>query len=124
MKLMRNAHAPHIDFNQLQGMIKSNPKVLPSDLDMILERRCQFLVGEWKRDGEHMSQGQLILLQNLAKQPQFHVIVIHGDTDGETVVNKFESINKRGEFIHQGDSLDDLKGFINRWYDYADRGQA
>ena len=121
IRLMRNAHAPHIDFNELRGLIKSNPRALPSDIDMVYERKCKFLVGEWKRNGESISQGQLILLQNLARQPQFVVLIIHGNTDSNTVVNKFEWINKRGMFKLAGNSLEDLKDFINRWYAYADK---
>ena len=69
-----------------------------------------------------MSKGQEILLKNLAKQPQFIVVIIHGNTDGEqTVVNKFEWINKKGEFIHGGSSFDELKDFVTRWYNWADK---
>ena len=118
---MRNAHAPHIDFNELRGLIKSNPRALPSDIDMMLERKCKFLVGEWKRNGESISKGQLILLQNLAKLPQFVVLIIHGNTDSDTVVNKFEWITKRGMFKLGGSSLEDLKDFIVRWYAHADK---
>jgi hypothetical protein len=121
IKLMRNAHAPHIDFNEFQGLIKSNPRALPSDIDMMLERKCKFLVGEWKRNGESISKGQLILLQNLAKLPQFVVLIIHGNTDSDTVVNKFEWITKRGMFKLGGSSLEDLKDFIVRWYAHADK---
>jgi len=122
MRLMRNAHAPHIDFNEFRGMIKSNPKILPCDIDMIIERKGKFLVGEWKREGESMSQGHVLLLQALAKQSQFVVVVIHGHTDDDTVVFGFDWINKRGELKHGGRCFDDLKNFIVRWYEYADRG--
>ena len=129
MRLMRNAHAPHIDFNEFRGMIKSNPKILPCDIDMIIERKGKFLVGEWKREGESMSQGQVLLLQALAKQSQFVVVVIHGHTDDDTVVFGFDWINKRGALkkwayftLPSIKRLGDLKNFIGRWYEYADRG--
>jgi hypothetical protein len=89
---------------------------------MMFERKCKFLVGEWKREGESISFGQGLLLRNLARQPQFTVIIIRGNTDEETVVSKFEYINKRGEFVLAGNSFEELKQFITRWYEYADKG--
>ena len=55
--------------------------------------------------------------------PMEQISIIHGDTDGETVVRKFEVINKRGEFKHAGDSFEDLKDFVTRWYNWADKGE-
>jgi hypothetical protein len=124
MKLMNNPYATHVDFFQFKGMIASNPKAHPCNIDMMFERKCKFLVGEWKRENETMSKGQEILLKNLAKQPQFIVVIIHGNTDGkETVVNKFEWISKKGEFKHGGNSFEELKNFVTRWYDWADKGE-
>lgn len=119
MKLMRNPKATHIDFFQLKGLIESNPNACPCNIDMMLERNCKFLVGEWKRLNERMSLGQQILLKNLAKQPQFIVLIIHGDTDNETNVTKFELIDKNGEHITIGYSFEQLKNFITGWYNWA-----
>jgi hypothetical protein len=96
---------------------------------MVFERKCKFFVGEWKRDGESISQGQGLLLRNLAKQPQFTVVIIQGNTDGETVVEKFEQLCSDGRFRVRGKSFDDLKKFVTRWYDWANteeqlRGKA
>ena len=120
MRLMRNPAAAHIDFFQLKELIESNPKVTPCDIDMILERRCKFLVGEWKREGESISQGQGLLLRNMARQPQFTVIIVQGTTDGEPVVDKFEQLCSDGRFRVRGRSFDDLKKFVTRWYNWAD----
>ena len=68
MKLMQNPRATHVDFFQFKGLIESNPKACPSNIDMIFERKCKFLVGEWKRENENLNMGQEILLKNLAKQ--------------------------------------------------------
>jgi hypothetical protein len=119
MKLMNNPYATHVDFYQFQGLIESNPKAIPCNIDMMFERKCNFLVGEWKREGEGMSQGQGLLLRNLARLPQFTVIIIQGNTDKETVVTKFERISKSGVFRTCGNSFDDLKSFITRWYNWA-----
>jgi len=122
MKAMRSAAAAHVDFGDFAGMVESNPKLLPSDLDMIIERKGKFFVGEWKRQGENISQGQEILLKTLAKQSQFTVCVIIGNTDTETVIHSILCINKSGEYRKIGASLDDLKVFINQWYEWANNG--
>ncbi len=67
-----------------------------------------------------MSQGQGLLLRNLARQPQFVVVIIQGNTDGETVVEKFEQLCPDGVFRLRGRSFDDLKDFVTRWYNWAD----
>ena len=85
---------------------------------MIFERKGKFLVGEWKRPNEKISKGQEILLKTLAKQENFVVLIIQGDTDGEMVVNKFwRVVNEKCE--QQGESAEDLKEFMNQWYDWA-----
>lgn len=117
---MRSLKASHIDFNGFAGVIPSNPKFLPSDLDMILERRDCFLVGEWKRNGEAMSDGQLLLLKSLARQPQFIVLIISGNTDDETVVTDIKWVTPSGRFKHIGSSFYELKNIIARWYKWAE----
>ena len=41
--MMRNGAAPHIDFSDLEGVIPSNPKLMPSNVDFIIERKGRFL---------------------------------------------------------------------------------
>jgi hypothetical protein len=119
MKLMNNPYATHIDFFRFKGFFKNNPNATPSNLDMIFERKGKFLVGEWKRPNEKISKGQEILLKTLAKQENFVVLIIQGDTDGEMVVNKFWRVVD-DKCDQQGESADDLKEFMNQWYEWAD----
>ena len=121
MNGMRDSNAKHIDFGFLKGCIKDNPKAMPSDLDMIFERRGRFLVGEWKRTGEKLSIGQKIMLRELSLNAYFSVIVIEGySLSNSTEVKdiyffrngKLEKTNYKG--------IDGLKDFINRWYYWAD----
>ena len=118
MKLMNNPYATHIDFFRFKGFFKNNPNATPSNLDMIFERKGKFLVGEWKRQNEKISKGQEILLKTLAKQENFVVLIIQGDTDGEMVVNKFWRVVD-DTCQPQGESAEDLKDFMNQWYDWA-----
>lgn len=120
MKSMRSLNASHIDFNGFVGVIPSNPRFLPSDLDMILERRDCFLVGEWKRSGETMSDGQLLLLKSLARQPQFIVLIIEGNTDDETVVTDMKWVTPSGRLKLVGSSFEELRNFIARWYKWVE----
>jgi hypothetical protein len=118
MKLMNNPYATHIDFFRFKGFFKKNPNATPSNLDMIFERKGKFLVGEWKRQNEKINKGQEILLKTLAKQENFVVLIIQGDTDGEMVVNKFWRVVD-DTCQPQGESAEDLKDFMNQWYDWA-----
>ena len=72
---MRNPFAIHLNFDELLGTIPENPKILPSNIDMIYERCGKFLIGEWKRPNEKISIGQSILLNALATQDNFIVLI-------------------------------------------------
>ena len=118
MTAMRNPLAPHIDFAELIGVIPHNPKFLPSNLDMVLERKGKFLVGEWKRPSESISRGQEILLQNLSSIG-FIVLVIEGNTDEQMIVNRIQILTNAG-LDDVGESVEDLKNIIRNWYEWAD----
>jgi hypothetical protein len=119
MKLMHNPYATHLDFFRFKGVFKNNPNATPSNLDMIFERKGKLLVGEWKRQNEKLSKGQEILLKSLAKQENFVVLIVQGDTDKDMVVTKFWQI-KNDKCELQGESAEDLKDFMNQWYNWAD----
>ena len=121
MTAMRNPDAKHTDFTDLIGIIPSNPKLLPSNLDMVIERFGNFLIGEWKRPNEKISLGQEILLKRLATKEDIVVLLIEGDTDNGMVVHKIEAINKDGSLTHIGDDVNALKGFIRFWYEHAEK---
>lgn len=111
--MMRNRDAPHINFEDLNGLLG---KIVPSNIDMVLEHRDKFLIGEWKREGEKVSLGQEILLKAFAKMPNFTVIIVQGDTDTKMRVSKFWKINRVGNCIQIGNSVEQLKDFITEWY--------
>lgn len=114
---MRNKYATHVDFTFLSEV---SGKKIPSNIDMILERRGCFLVGEWKRPHESVSKGQIILLNALAQNPQFTVLLITGHSDDEaTVVYDIQRIEKSGELTMIGDSVEDLKKLVSAWLTYT-----
>jgi hypothetical protein len=117
-KIMRNAYATHIDYGAFKGLIPSNPAFCPSNIDGIAERNGKFLVMEWKRPNEKVSEGQRRLLQAFAKKPDFTVLIIEGNTDDGLVVNDFWQLHP---FNHSkvGHGPEELKEFYVMWYDYA-----
>jgi hypothetical protein len=115
--MMRDKYAPHVDFGELSGLLG---KVLPSNLDMVLERKGHFLFGEWKRDGEKISKGQEILLKALSGLPKTTVLVINGDTDNGMRVERFWRILPDGSYTQSGKGLIEFKDYITEWYLVAD----
>ena len=69
---MRNMFATHTDYGDFKGLIESNPAFLPSNVDGIAERNGYFLILEWKRPGEKMSEGQKRMLHALVRPMRFH----------------------------------------------------
>ena len=118
--LMRNMFATHTDYGDFFGLISENPQFVPSNVDGICERKGKFLVMEWKRPKEAVSKGQEYLIKALAKQPNFIVIIIYGDTDDETVVHKYYLVNQDGSCTLAGNSFEMLKQFYIQWYEMAD----
>jgi hypothetical protein len=114
--MMRNPDAKHLDCAELVGLIPTNPKLLPSNLDMVYERRGHFLLCEWKREGESVSRGQEILLCALAAQPSFIVLLVTGDTDDGMRVSSVAQLSADGSIRPKGTDVDDLKSLISRWY--------
>ena len=113
---MRNAYASHTDFGFLRGVILDNPKAMPSNIDMVFERRGHFLVGEWKRKDEEISLGQKILLKALANHDKFTVLVINGYSDDTgTEINEFYKV-QQDKLAILGNGVDKFKEFINKWY--------
>ena len=115
---MRNVFAPHLDFTDLFGLMGN---IVPSNIDMVIERKGYFLFGEWKRSGEKFSQGQEILLKQLAKVPKHTVLIVHGDTDGGYMnIEKFWQLTKGGGLYVRGNNVEDFKDYLLNWFLDAD----
>ncbi|CAB5212318.1 hypothetical protein UFOVP192_3 [uncultured Caudovirales phage] len=119
--MMRNPFASHTDYQDFYGVIGSNPYFLPSNVDGICERKGKFLVMEWKRENEQISKGQEYLLKAFAKLPNFIVLIIYGDTDNGTNVQKYYLVNQDGSCTMAGTGFESLKQYYLQWYEYADQ---
>jgi hypothetical protein len=116
---MRNTHATHVDFGFLRGIISSNPKFMPSNIDMVLERKGSFLFGEWKREDEEIKTGQKILLKELAWIHR--VILITGYVDTEPHITLIQEVlPTTGNLKVIGKSTADLIKYIQDWYKEAE----
>ena len=112
---MRNAHATHVDFGFLRGIISDNPNFMPSNIDMVLERKGHFLFGEWKREGEEMKYGQKLLLKELAWIHK--VILITGYVDTKPNISLIQEVlPTNGNLKVVGKSHADLIKYIQDWY--------
>jgi hypothetical protein len=119
-KLMRNMFATHTDYSDFMGLIPTNPNLVPSNVDGILERNGQFLILEWKRPKEKVSNGQRIMLQALASKPSFMVVIIYGNTDTETVIDSYWLLTPEGKPVKSGIGFESFKQFYRDWYALAD----
>ena len=115
---MRNPHAAHIDFSELSDLLG---RVVPSNVDMVYERKGSFLVAEWKRDGEKLSKGQEILLKAFAKVPGFTVLIVNGWTEnGAMTVKTFWRVLPNGQCVRSGSGLQEFRDYIVEWFVVAD----
>jgi hypothetical protein len=119
-KLMRNMFATHTDYADFKGLIHTNPGFVPSNVDGIAERNGNFLIMEWKRPGEKVSEGQKILLKALAATPKFIVVVIIGDTDEHTNIQEYWQYTVDGKAFKCGSGFGSFKEFYRLWYELAD----
>ena len=120
MKLMRNEFATHTDYGDFKGLIESNPLFIPSNVDGIAERNGHFLIMEWKRDAEKVSEGQKRLLQALASNSRFMVVIIYGNTDDGTVIDSYWLLTPEGKPVKVGIGFESFKEFYKDWYILAD----
>jgi hypothetical protein len=118
-KIMRNAYATHIDYGAFKGLIPTNQNFCPSNIDGIAERKGKFLVMEWKRPNEKVSEGQRRLLQAFAKTPNFTVVIVQGNTDDGLVIQDYWQVQSYGSCVKLGTGVDDFKAFYTMWYEYA-----
>jgi hypothetical protein len=94
-----------------------NPRELPVNVDMMMEKNHCFIVGEWKKPNEIISKGQEIMLMRLAAIQNVHVLIIEGSSDDtECYVNKVEEMHKDGRLQELGTGIEFLKILMKAWH--------
>jgi len=88
-----------------------------SDLDGIMERKGHFLVVESKYKNENIGKGQLIMLSQLSKLPQFNVFMVHMDK-ATGLVEDFYYLNN-GVSGTQYFGHEKWVQIVKRWWDKA-----
>lgn len=63
----RKAYDAGLDMIKFDMVVTQNPRVSPSDLDCVMERRGFLCIGEVKRVGTPLNKGQTILRDNLRR---------------------------------------------------------
>jgi hypothetical protein len=121
---LRNTMTLLTDYRDLNGIIESNPKFAPSDLDMIYERNSQFLVVEWKKPNEEFGGGQKIMLKALAKTVNFTVLTVCGYSENtKLIIYDFKQITTLDTLKHLGQGKQAFINYIQDWYKRADNVQ-
>ena len=75
---------------------------------------------EWKRDAEKVSEGQKRLLQALASNSRFMVVIIYGNTDDGTIIDSYWLLTPEGKPVKTGIGFESFKQFYKDWYILAD----
>jgi hypothetical protein len=121
---LRNTMVQLVDYRDLEGIVKDNELFACSDIDMIYERKGKFLVAEWKKPNEQLSEGQSILLKALAKNDEFTVIKVCGYSENKKlIVYDFNWLRPNGTWAFAGQGKQRLIEFIQNWYAKADNVQ-
>ncbi len=97
-------------------------KMTASDIDGIIERRGKFLVIETKSPGVPVPTGQRILLDALADNGAFTVIVVHGQPGKPEQLTVTTSVN--GERVmreYNPATLETLRDIVKRWFAWVDK---
>lgn len=89
----------------------------PTDIDLVYERKGQFLVLEGKREGAQMPTGQRRFYQAMTAVPQFSVVTFCGNPPDEVT-----SYTPWGKEPRQA-STDDLRQLVKRWFEWVESGK-
>lgn len=110
------------DFDIFKGCF-GNSKIMPSDIDFIVERKNNFLMMEFKPEDKAVFYGQELLLQRLSRVPKFTVVLVfhsRGRTLHEKLDVKAMKEYPNGERIEANNK--NLIIFVTEWYAKADKG--
>jgi hypothetical protein len=106
------------DWSWLEGCF-GNTKIMPMDIDAIVERKGNFLIFETKHMGVPVPQGQMITLKKLVGLRKITVMIIHGKKLPERFTVLYPNGVKQ-DYI----GLEKAKEVVTNWFNYADKVAA
>jgi hypothetical protein len=84
-------------------------KIMPSDIDKVLERRGKFLTFETKRSGQLIPTGQRLLFDALVRKPGWTHLVLWGDPDEPERMQVWPREPEPA-------GRDEVRAFVRRWW--------
>lgn len=90
-------------------------KINPTDIDLVIERKGQFLVLEGKRTGAPFGIGQRRFYDALSALPEITVVHFYGSPPDDV-----RAFGRWGRDPHPG-STDELREQVKRWFDWVER---
>lgn len=110
------------DFDFLKGCF-GDTRIMPTDVDGIVERRGRFLLMEFKPDGKAVSTGQLITLKRLkrlARLQEFTVVVVWHEPCAHHEPASHTSIQIMPSGKKEPVTTNGVRAFVSEWYAAAD----
>lgn len=110
---------PWHDFAVFTGCF-GDTRIMPTDVDGIVERRGRFLLMEFKTLGKLVSTGQMITLKRLARLPMFTVVVIWHESAAIHDTKVFTEMQILPSGKKELVTTNDVRAFVSEWYAAAD----
>jgi len=107
------------DFTVLKGCF-GDSRIMPTDIDGMVERNGHFLVIEFKPDGKSITTGQKIMLRRLSKLNEFTVLVIWHEP---CAVHEFKvpvAMQQFPDVTIEETDIDGVRSVVKLWYQMAD----
>jgi len=101
------------DWDWLQGAFKKT-KIMPTDIDGMVERNNHFLIFETKGVGAKVQDGQRYTFESLIRTRYFTVIVFWGDE-----VEDWTAYLSKGDVIH-GKGKESAFNLVRDWFAFVD----
>lgn len=106
---------PYHDFKQFTSCFGST-KIMPTDIDFMVERNGCFLVMEFKPEGKIISLGQDIMLKKLSAVPNFSVVLAYHKPCNRYEDKEFTSMKIYPSNKFKKITSADIVQFVNGWF--------
>ncbi len=109
------------DWSYLKGCF-GETKIMPADIDAIVERKNSFLLFETKNPGVPVPQGQMITLKRFYALGNFTICIIHGKVVPVAVELWLAQNMGGGTFTEEGENITQkVRQYVTRWFELADK---